>query len=184
VFNTSHPFQKVSSKIDHSKPHLVSVTLYRFDTDNGNRYLVEVHEHKKKVFVVKFFLKNHKNYNDKFHILTDLWEWGGVLRTVVDICIKIHQDVPDASFAFIGVPKKSVVTNKTEPTNKPNNQRFRVYKKLTETFMGTLTFNHVESEQSNCYLLVNKSNTDHLSLTEEIIQMMANHYQDYGLLLE
>lgn len=175
MFNTRYAYAKVTSTAgNHLTPHLVEKTIYRFQSKRHNTYLVETHEHGQHVFVVKFYYLKHKNNKKRFNVLTDFKEWGGVLRTVVDICIKIHEADPLASFAFIGVPKP------TEPEGSPNNQRFRVYKRITETFMGTQTFKHVESEDANSYLLINRSNEGQ---AEAIIQMLSNIYEDIGDLL-
>jgi hypothetical protein len=176
VFNTSYKFSLIGAdKNNPLKPELVCKTIYKFSTEKGNAYLVEVYEHGQKVFIIKFYLREHKNQPTKFHALTNLREWGGVLRTVVDICIHTHSTNENASFAFIGVPK---LDEQSEP-HKSNNQRFRGYKRMTETFMGTATFNHIESEEANAYLLLNKGNGN----AESVIQMLTNIYQDIGDLL-
>jgi hypothetical protein len=182
VFETSYAFTKVTSVPgSFLNPQLVQKSIYRFDSRSNRRYIVEVHEHPKKVFVVKFYLRDHKNYTSKYNVLTAFNEWGGVLRTVIDICIHFREKHSDASFAFIGVPTLLELQEQDEKEiTLPNNKRFRVYKKLTETFMGTQTFKHVRSEDTNSYLLINKVNQNH---TEEIIQMLASIYEDLGDIL-
>lgn len=175
MFDTKFPFQKRTSYgQDPNNPHILSRTIYTFTSSKGNRYLVYVDEHPHYLYVVKFCYHKHKNHPKKYHLLTNHNECGGVLRTVVEICLLILEQNPAASFAFIGVPKPS------EDEKSQNNQRFRVYKRITETFLGPETFKHVESQDANGYLLINK---EFKHLQEVIIQMLISIYQDLDYLL-
>lgn len=187
MFVTSYSFQKVKiTEHDPLNPHLVSLTLYRFDTHKGNRYLVEVHEHDYKVFAVKFYLKKDRNNKKKYNILTNNYEWGGVFRTIFDICLHLHNKEHHASFAFVGAYKISSKKSAKPPENKytPNNQRFRIYSKMTWDLLGEDNFEHFKSEELNCYLLLNRKRTGHSASRKLIIQKMCNAYPELGVLTD
>lgn len=188
MFDTSYVYTKVTSAPGtHLTPHLIEKSIYSFDSKSGRRYLVEIHEHPNRVFVVKFYLRLHKNQPKKYNFLTAFNEAGGVLRTVIDICIHFREKYNDASFAFIGVPTIGELTVQKEQEeltgekyHLTNVKRFKVYKMLTETFMGTQTFTHVSSPDSNSYLLIDKQKEDQ---AEAIIEMLSGIYEDLGDLL-
>lgn len=114
----------------------------------------------------------------KYNVILNYYEWGGVLRTIMEICISILQRDSLASFAFIGSHKHSSNPSKSETKGYAKNQRFRVYKMLAETFFGTDTFKQSYSEKTNAYLLTNKRNQNFEELTEDIINMFVSYYQD------
>jgi hypothetical protein len=70
-----------------------------------------------------------------------------------------------------------------EDITTPNNQRFRVYRRLTRGFLGLDHFKHIKSEKANCYLLVNRNNDDCDVLKDRIIQMICNTYSELGAML-
>lgn len=176
MFNTIYHFDKVTSTAPpFENPHILRKTIYRFDSNTNNRYLVEIHEHPYHVYGVKFYHRNHKKLPSKYKMLTNLHEWGGVLRTVVQICLHVLSEDNHASFAFVGVPKQAV-----EDKGTVNSQRFRVYSMIVLAFMGTETFTHVDSPDANSYLLVNQINANNV---DAIIEMMKSCYQNLSDLL-
>lgn len=185
MFDTCYHFHKVNNEgvIQQSEPHILSKEVFRFTTVKGNCYLVRIHRYSYNAYVVKFHLRDHKKDSKKYHRILNYFESQGVLRTVIEICIKVLGDNPKASFAFIGVPKISPQDGKSEPDTMPKNQRFRVYKKLAETFLGTVQFDHIEAEEMNAYLLINRSDDSVEDLPGTIKRMFIDVYQDYGQLL-
>lgn len=95
-----------------------------------------------------------------------------VLRTVLDISLGILMKDKIASFAFVGVYKIEKEDNLT-----PRTQRYRIYKRISEYFLGGQTFIHTYEERSNSYLLINKLNPNPTALSEDVINMFANVFQ-------
>lgn len=104
-------------------------------------------------------------------VLND-FDTGRVLKTVLDIAVSILYADQFASFAFIGAHKYGKESAMTY-----NTQRYRVYKRMVEYFLGTSTFVHTYEQRSNSYLLVNKTNAHPEVASETIINMFSEIFQ-------
>jgi hypothetical protein len=100
--------------------------------------LVHIHEHEHRVFVIKFHDKNHANSPNKYNFVLNDFDQGKVLRTVFNICLdEILANEEIASFAFVGAHKHEKELKET-----PRSERYRVYRRMIQYFMGNETFVH------------------------------------------
>ena len=123
---------------------------YTFKSPKSNQtYLVEVDEFSDfLLYVVKFYLKNHRLSKDKFRLQTRLNEASRCIGTCINIMVELHQKNPHRSFAFIGAASES--------ENSDNTKRFRLYKKIMEAVFSSATFKHFQHPKSSAYLMLNK----------------------------
>lgn len=191
MFESGYPFTLVTKNTSELEPNLVCKRLYRFTNRFDVRYMAPVYEYKHKIFALKFHLRLHKKNKNRYNLIANQdptrFDAARVLRTMIDISAFILHEEPLASFAFIGVhkikgPNANGKSNKNSNESKEieQAQRYRVYKRLTEYFLGPVTFKHSYQEKSNAYLLINKGNENYEALTEQVIEMFVNDFQDFG----
>lgn len=142
--------------------------------------MVHIHQYHLCIYVVKFHLRCYKKHGDRYLKVSNLHEAPQVIRTVVNICLSILKRNPAASFGFMGAPKVSNRMEKCEDPAMPNNQRFRIYKRLIGSLFGTQLFDHLESAPANCYLLLNKQRKrpeleEVLSMFGEVFHSLVHH---------
>ena len=149
--------------------------LYSFK-GNVSIYLVQVEKYNFDVYVLKFFLKNHKDSKNRFNLLSDDHDAQGVIRTVLDIAIDIlENENENASFGFVGAHK--VKGELEEP--KSNTQRFRVYRYIMKNYFGDDTWSHFESIDSSSYLMLNTRTYSSEERIDEIVDMFKGIYDEF-----
>lgn len=181
MFEQGYPYALRTISKERGQAPLLRKHVYSFLNKNSQKYIVHIHEYEQKVFIIKFYLNKHKNHPDKYNLVVHEFDFGRTLRTILNITMEVLQKEPLASFAFVGVHKiGSPDTPITEVKSQENNQRYRVYKQVTENFFGQATFLHGYSGKTNSYLLVNRSNNDPEEMYKSIVQMFSNQFQDLG----
>ena len=176
MLEQGHPFSLATIVHLRDDYPLLRKHIYRFTNSRDTKYLAPIHEYDYNVFALKFHLRQHKNHPNRYNLIVNENDFGRTLRTILDIAIDILGKQPSASFAFVGVHKIGNVEQK----DTENNQRFRVYKQITENFFGEDTFLHGYSTKTNTYLLINKKNNNPIGIYELVVQMFAKHFQDLG----
>ncbi len=171
MFESGYPYRKINTQLPVNEEPLVRKFNYSFKTEKNRRYLVLIHEYKYKVFVLKFHDASHKGRPNRYNLVVNDFNCTKVLRTVIDIALKLLNEEQMASFAFVGVTKE-----KKEKKFQTNSQRLRIYKLLSENVLGVETFLHGLESQSNCYLLVNKRNENPEELYLSIVDMFTTVY--------
>ena len=149
---------------------------YTFKSPKSNQtYIVEVDEFSDfLLYVVKFYLKNHRLSKNKFKLQTGLNEASRGIGTCVNIMVELYQKNPFRSFAFIGAASES--------ENKNNTKRFRLYKKVMEAVFTPTTFDHFQHPKSSAYMMLNRAySQNHLDLRNQIEDFFL---KNYDLILE
>ena len=152
MFEAGYAFRLATKQFVGNEYPLLEKFIYTFTTRLNRTYIVNIHRYEYRVYVIKFHDKNHSESKNRYNLILNDFDVGKVLKTILEITITILQIDTLASFAFIGVHKINKETSTTSAT-----QRYRIYKRLTEYFLGSETFIHTFEERSNSYLLVNKS---------------------------
>jgi hypothetical protein len=173
MFESGYPFRLVTVGHPIDELPLIKKIVYDFRTVRKRRYLVHLHEYEYKVFVIKFHDVRHKNLPNRFNVILNDFDCERVLRTIVDIAQLTLNQEKLASFAFVGVPIEG-----KEPKHTANSQRHRIYKSIVENFLGSQTFLHGYEENTNCYLLVNKSHANPEAIYSSIVDMFTNEFQE------
>jgi len=142
---------------------------YCFKGKNNKRYIVIAEQFDFMVFVVKYYLAEHKSCEQKFNKLSGQHECSRVIATVGRIMVDIYNDNPFASFAFIGSPLNG--------EGEKNTKRFRVYSKFIENVISPTAFEHKTSRTHSAYLLLNRNNqeTDLLPKIENMFRPIFEH---------
>ena len=128
--------------------------IYSFvSSKTGFKYYVNCIEYNIGVFAVKFYLKIHKSSPDRYRIITNKGDAIPILKTVISIMVDVLRKNEDASFAFIGMPKKNEKKDLTK--------RYCVYRELCKKYFNPNSFDHFYDERWSFYSLLNKRvNTD------------------------
>jgi len=172
MFEAGYAFRLATKQFAQNEYPLLERSIYTFTTRLNRTYIVNIHRYEYRVYVIKFHDKNHSDSKNKYSLILNDYDVGKVLKTILEIAITILREDTFASFAFVGAHKIGKETSTTVAT-----QRYRVYKRLTEYFLGGETFIHTFEEQSNSYLLINRSNPGPEDLSETVISMFADTFQ-------
>lgn len=172
MFEAGYGFRLATKRIVKDDYPLLEKYIYVFRTRLKRTYIVNIHRYEHRAYVIKFHDKNHSNAKDRYSFVLNDFDTGRVLKTVLDIAISILHSDQFASFAFIGAHKHG-----KESATDHNTQRYRVYKRMVEYFLGTSTFMHTYEQRSNSYLLVNKTNSNPEVYSESIINMFTETFQ-------
>jgi hypothetical protein len=176
MFDSGYQFRLATKPPTHINDYpLIEQFIYRFKTDKKRTYLVHLHKYDYTVFVIKFHDKKQSLSADKFNFVLNDFDCGRVLRTIIEIAMSVLANEQYASFAFVGAHKPGKESKQTI-----NTQRFKIYKRMAEYFLGSITFLHVYEERSNCYILVNKkhANPEAIYIYESILEMFASQYPE------
>lgn len=172
MFEAGYAFRLATRQFAKNEYPLLERSIYTFTTRLNRTYIVNIDRYEYRVYVIKFHDKNHSDSKNKYSLILNDYDVGKVLKTILEIAITILREDTFASFAFIGIHKLGKETSTTSAT-----QRYRVYKRLTEYFLGSETFIHTFEERSNSYLLINRSNPSPEDLSEMVINMFADTFQ-------
>ncbi len=172
MFENGYTFRLATKQVIRNEYPLIEKLIYVFRTRLGRRYIVDIHRYEHRVYVIKFHDKRHSSSDDRFNLVLNDFDAGRILKTVLEIALEILKKDESASFAFVGAYKKDLETPTTAKS-----QRYRIYKRICEYFLGAKTFIHSYEERSNSYLLVNRKNTNPEDLSESIINMFAKQFQ-------
>lgn len=167
MFNSSYPFRYCNhEKTKKGQYHVLEHKLI-FSCKKGNQYIVQVEQYPHHLYVIKFYLKQHRLSENKYSLLTNLHDPLQVIGTCIEILIYFYHKNPFASFAFIGA------NSLNEPVK--NTRRFKIYRKIMENSFSPLIFNHSVYEEESAYLLLNKDNAED-NVLEKIEKMFHDCY--------
>ncbi len=172
MFEAGYEFRLATKHFVKDDSPLLEKYIYVFKTRLKRTYIVNIHLYEYRVYVIKFHNKSHSNAKDRYSFVLNDFDAGKVLKTVLDIAVSILKVDQLASFAFIGAHKYG-----KELATSHNTQRYRVYKRMVEYFLGPYTFIHTYEQRSNSYLLVNKINSQPEACSEDIINMFTDIFQ-------
>lgn len=175
MFNS--PFQ--FTKLNHGTKAIcdtVSIVQhnYCFRGKNNKRYIVHVEEYQYSVFVINFFLADHRNHPDRFNKRTGLRECSRVIATIGHIIIALFKDNPFCSFAFMGanLPGESI----------QNTKRFRLYSKVVGALISVVEFEHHNSIANSAYLLLNRHHKEP-DLLNKVLRVFNTAYDEETFVL-
>lgn len=137
--------------------------------------MVVVEEYPHHIFILKFYLKEHKSHPDKYSILTDLHEASWVLGTCLRIAVAIIRKNPLASLGFIGAPTLEEIKN-IVPSDKTPTKRFNIYTKLVARLFSPNDFLHVEDAPNSAYACITLKNGNPHQIRNLIGKMFHEHY--------
>lgn len=156
MFNAPYRFRYVMTRpVNPPQPHL-NTRLYSFKSEKNQTYHVEVEEYLGSVFMVKFFLKAHRNSPLRYNLMTNLGAAQKVIYTVIHIMLRIFNELhaQNPSFAFMGSNTK--YGDEREDEQKANTKRFRSYKKIVSIFFGQETFEYIKDENASILIMKNR----------------------------
>jgi hypothetical protein len=123
---------------------------YSFNTIlKHNAYIVYLDEYKYNIYVLKFYLKAHKNSKIKYQLSTSLNEVQNVLATCLEIISAKKKSNPYASFAFLA--SRGLYEAETDSP-----KRYKIYSRVVKNFISPVDFEHFYDEAKGIYLLKNK----------------------------
>lgn len=133
-------------------------------------YILEVLHLEHNIYVLQFYLKNHRHSDNRFSLL--LPEEIAIssrhvfylLNTIVNLSSKIYLINSIASFGFMGSPttkennfKKNSQNINPDKTVR-NTKRYRVYSLYVRRYFSPNDFTHISFKNSSCFLLMNNRN--------------------------
>ncbi|GGH03633.1 hypothetical protein [Mucilaginibacter phyllosphaerae] len=154
MFDKPYRFCKVGSDKAHNKKHLKEVITYSFRS--GIYYLVEVEVYTDDIYIIKYYLKKHKNNPLKYNLLTGENKCSRIISTCIRIMLSIYTQNKQASFGFLGA---TIIKGDFEEA-KQETKRFTVYKSAVIRLFGVETFTHHRDSEHSTYLMVNNRNKD------------------------
>lgn len=134
---------------------------FRFKT-NKHTYIVDIEQYKNQIFILKFYLKNHRNSKNRFSFRTHEGQATAILSTCLKIAVELYIKIPLASFGFVG---GNDVDEKIS-----NNKRYRIYKAVAFRFFSEEKFEHYKNDKNSLFLLFNKENQT-INKEEVILQI-------------
>lgn len=133
------------------------------------RYIVEVEQYDYNVYVVKFYCAQHKEYGNRYAVLTGYNDTFRILSTLIDIIMNILNKDPKATFAFKAEPCAGEEIS--------NNKRYKVYAQLIANYVGVEKFEHSNIEDRSCYVLMNRNIAgEHPDLPSKVEKMFSSIY--------
>lgn len=164
MFDSHYQFRYVNHNLRDIKGQLVKEHKLTFSCKNKQKYIVNVEQYNHYIYAIKFFAKSHRLSENKYRLLTNLYDAPAVIMTCVRIMIYFYKRNPYSSFIFVG-------ENGLKENDKNNTKRFKVYKRIMETFFSPVTFAHYTYTEKSAYLMLNKDNpeSDLLIKVESVI---------------
>lgn len=174
--DNSFPFLLVHKRgrLETEPNDINEIYTYRFKSNKSKQvYLVEVHHFRFNIFVVKYYLKSHRFSENKFNILTKLYEPRLVVNTCCMIMLDVYRKFNEASFGFIG--SNTVTPSSSELRH--NTKRYEFYKKLMSSYFSEEYFTHRKDDLNSAYLLLNNS-VNACELQNDIHEMFRRNYSE------
>ena len=129
------------------------VHKYKFLSSKTNKsYIVEFEYIYENFYGVKFYLFDYKKSKNRYKMLSNLNEASMVISTCLLIGVDFFHKFPDASFGFVGERKEDEDVRCTK--------RYRVYKRLVESYVSSALFVHYSLEEYSAYCLINRNIPD------------------------
>lgn len=132
---------------------LLETYLCPFQTRAGDHYIAQVERYQHHIYVVKFYLKQHRNTRDadkRFQHQTNRGaaEALRVIHTCIRVMLYVIQRDPLASVGFIGTPKPAEI--------KATTQRYRIYTQMMTSYFSQKDWHHQDFPAESAYLLLNR----------------------------
>lgn len=161
--------------------------LYKFKSTILNQiYLVSFYEYPQNVYIAKFYLKSERFSSTKYsnttfrkfnylslHDSDYIKNFLFVMNTILQIAITISFNDRLASFGFLGSHKETEMYKINSDKTFKNTKRYLVYKKYVSRYFNPSEFEHIDSETSSIYIVVNRRN---VNLTKDFIENYITHY--------
>jgi hypothetical protein len=161
--------------------------IYTFKSDIINQhYIVELIKLDYDIYVIQFFLKNHRLSENRFNLLLPKGKGSNkhvfyLLNTITKIAVEIIEQNPNASFGFMGAAtsrennKKKNAENINPDSTIRNTKRYRVYSKYVLRYFPPNVFTHIEYKNSSCYLLKNNRNQLSYEFLDEYLNFLIEN---------
>ena len=156
--------------------------IYKFYTDRTDKYqrlkyIIRVEAHDS-VFALKFYAARDRKLDKKYNRILQAHGYTNSLRIFVT-CAYLVQEIlkkhPNASFAINGASSIDIYSRKRE--GKYDNQRFRIYKVISNILFTRDKFEHYEFKEISYYLMVNKICGDVNTEKDRIKEMFLDRYE-------
>ena len=142
--------------------------LYSFKSTKTNQtYWVWVAVYHHHFYAVKVHLKNHRNSDSKYNVMTGLNEARQCIRTVMAIMSEVAMNDKYASFGFIGANMDGESERYTK--------RFRVYYRFMTSYFDDTHFEHYSNYEKSAYMLLNKKQ---LALEPNLLDLLVKGFHD------
>ena len=138
---------------------------FSFKTKYNRTYIVYADEFDSEMFIVKFFLKNHRHSKNRFRLMANDFDAKRVLDTCISIAGHILNLSPRASFGFLGEPRIGEPRYRTK--------RFLVYLLYAARHYNPIDWEHYTDENISGYFLLNTQNT---TLNIQYVQEVFKDY--------
>ncbi len=172
MFDTAYKFNYQGHTKTPTQPYL-KLHKFSFKCRFNHKYIIRVEKYEYKVFVIKFYLKNHEQSEKKYQLLSGLNDATRVISTSIEAMIWLYKKDNLSSFGFIGA--------NSENEDIGNTKRFKLYVKMMLNFFPPELFEHEEYEENSAYLLLNKQNSEEYKNLQEIIEELFIKYYDMSL---
>lgn len=148
MFDQPYAWKRGASYKDDAPQSFIRCFVYTFQTEYGP-YVVRAEELISGVFAIKFYPKCFRRSKKKYEMLTSFRNAGRVLATCLYIMMDLRTRFPGASFGFKGAS----LAEEDEFSTK----RFRIYRRIFQTFFSPAEFLHLEKPAYSIYLIINQS---------------------------
>ncbi len=173
MFDAGFDFSLIQRNILKNKD-CISEYIFQFKTSEKKRYIATVEEYTNKIFVPKFYPSKERNNPNRFSVLTNEYKSSRIIRTVINIMLLMYKEIPDASFAWIGV----ATSMKNKKEGKSFTQRYRIYKTVMLNFFNEENWFHYDDYITSTYLLINKRQKNVDIFLKNAIRMFTDIYPD------
>lgn len=133
-------------------------------------YILEVLHLEHNIYVLQFYLKNHRHSANRFSLLLpdevakSSKHVFYLLNTIVNLSSELYLVNSLASFGFMGAPttkennfKKNSQNINPDKTVR-NTKRYRIYLLYVRRYFSPSDFTHISFKNSSCFLLMNNKN--------------------------
>lgn len=170
--------------------------IFTFKSEDGLTFIVEVEHFEYNVLIVKFYLKAHKDSENKYNLtlekiqkdksryspkksdITGSGRFLRILNTLLEISKEYYHKDNSVSFAFIGAPRIDEKESHLNSDNLTwsNTIRYRIYRTFALNNYSPDNFKHITIQESSFYLIKNKRNKE-LS-TEKVLEIFKSYMLD------
>lgn len=137
---------------------------FRFKSPK-NTYIVDVEEYDEHLYVLKFYLKNHRLSEKKYKLKSKEYVANEVLGTCLEIGKYIYQKDNMASFGFVGVNDEGEPMEETK--------RYRIYSGIAIRVFDAGAFDHCNDVNNSLYFILNKKNNN---INKDTISKQMTHF--------
>ena len=174
-----YPFRYIKKRPPTRGGLLLCTHTYRFKTRLNRVYLVDVEQYKYDIFIVKFYLKNHKESKQRYNLTTkntnsqgdahyDCDGWR-VLTTCLRIMLEMQEQYPNMSGGFIGANRLDELKSDTT--------RYRVWRQAALTFFSPEKYMHYGNPEASAYFIAYKDSPVP-NLVDRASEMFEEIYQN------